>query len=117
VLVERKESEGFAAVENNGIIVALDTKLTPVLIQEGLVRDFIRHVQTMRKEADFQVEDRIRVTYEAPDEFRAAVTRHLEYFKNETLAQTVSETYSEGEYGKDLKIEGNKVRVSLTRIK
>jgi len=117
VLVERKENEGFAAVENNGIIVVLDTKLTPELVQEGLVRDFIRHVQTMRKEADFQVEDRIIVAYEAPVDFQAAVNKHLEYFQNETLATVVKASYSAGEYEKELKIESNKVRVSLTRIK
>ena len=117
IIVERKESEGYSAVEENGIIIILDKKLTPELLQEGLVRDFIRHVQTMRKEADFQVEDRIRVAFEAPNDFTAAVIKHIDYFKNETLAQTVENNFKPGEYEKDLKIEGNKVRVSLNRIK
>jgi len=117
IIIERQEIENFAAVESNGIIVILDTKLTPELLQEGLVRDFIRHVQTMRKEADFQVEDRIRVTFEAPADFTAAVYKHLDYFRNETLAREVAATFAMGEYEKELKIEGNKVRVSLNRIK
>jgi len=116
IIIERQEIENFAAVESNGIIVILDTKLTPELLQEGLVRDFIRHVQTMRKEADFQVEDRIRVTFEAPADFTAAVYKHLDYFRNETLAREVAATFAMGEYEKELKIEGNKVRVSLNRI-
>ncbi|MCK9559833.1 MAG: isoleucine--tRNA ligase [Candidatus Marinimicrobia bacterium] len=117
VIVERQESAGFAVVENNNIVVVLDTKLTPQLLQEGLVRDFIRHVQTMRKEADFQVEDRIRVTFEAPPDFTAAIYKYIEYFRNETLAREVADTFAKGEYEKELKIEGNKVRVSLSRIK
>jgi len=117
VIVERKENEGFAIAESNGITVILDTKMTPSLLQEGLVRDFIRHVQTMRKEADFQVEDRIQVNFEAPADFTAAVHNYIEYFCNETLAQKVVDNFAPGEYEKELKIENNKVRVSLTRIK
>ena len=117
LILERQEKAGLAVVTDNDITVALDTTITPELRREGLVRDFIRHVQTLRKEADFRVEDRIRITYTAPDDLREAVTTHLEYFKNETLAVAVEPEYAAGEYSGEVSIDGNKIRVSLSRIK
>jgi len=117
LILERQEKAGLAVVTDNDITVALDTTITPELRREGLVRDFIRHVQTLRKEADFRVEDRIRITYTAPDDLREAVTTHLEYFKNETLAVAVEPEYAAGEYSGEVSIDGNKIRVSLSRNK
>ncbi len=117
LILERQEKAGLAVVTDNDITVALDTTITPELRREGLVRDFIRHVQTLRKEADFRVEDRIRIAYTAPDDLREAVTTHLAYFKNETLAVTIEPEYAAGEYNGEVSIGGNKIRVSLSRIK
>ena len=55
--------EGYVSENDNGITVVLDTNLTPELLEEGFVREIISKIQTMRKEADFEVMDKITVTY------------------------------------------------------
>lgn len=116
LLVESKEKPGKSVVSDGGFVVALDTVLTEELIKEGTVRDFIRHVQTMRKEADFSVEDRIRVCFSSSEKFKESVSAFLNYFQNETLARIVEMEFQPGEFEKELDIEGEKVRVSLARI-
>jgi isoleucyl-tRNA synthetase len=69
--------------------VGLETALTPELVAEGLAREFVSHVQAMRKEADFEVTQRITVTVKADDETRAALEKYLDYVKNETLATEI----------------------------
>ena len=68
------------------IVVGLETALTPELISEGLAREFVSNVQSMRKEADFEVTQRIALTVEADDEMKAALTTHADYVEAETLA-------------------------------
>ena len=68
------------------VVVGIETALTPELVAEGLAREFVSHVQSMRKEADFEVTQRIELRVEADAEMRAALERHADYVKNETLA-------------------------------
>ena len=56
--------EGFAVVEDKGLVVAVDVALTPELVSEGLARDLVRRVQSMRKDAGLQLSDRIVLFYE-----------------------------------------------------
>lgn len=116
LLLETREKAGLSVVAEGGYVVALDTALTEELIKEGTVRDFIRHVQTMRKEAGFSVEDRIKVCFSAGASFSQAVKDFLTYFQNETLAQIVEMEFQPGEFAKELNIDGEKVHVSLARI-
>ncbi len=78
--------EGFVAVAEGAKVVALNTELTPDLILEGLAREFVRRVQDLRKQADLQVDDRIRIEYKASDQLGEAVEHHHEYILGETLA-------------------------------
>ncbi len=86
VLVTRKPKDGMVVASEGAIVVGLETALTPELISEGLAREFVSHVQSMRKEADFEVTQRIVVTAEADAELQAALTAHADYVKTETLA-------------------------------
>ena len=86
VLVTRKPKEGLVVASQGAIVVGLETALTPELISEGLAREFVSNVQSMRKEADFEVTQRIALTVEADDEMKAALTTHADYVKTETLA-------------------------------
>ena len=86
VLVTRKPKEGLVVASQGAIVVGLETALTPELISEGLAREFVSNVQSMRKEADFEVTQRIALTVEADDEMKAALTTHADYVKAETLA-------------------------------
>ncbi len=86
VVVNRKPKAGMIVASEGSVIVGLETALTPELIAEGLAREFVSHVQGMRKEADFEVSQRIVVTVECDDEMRAAVEAHRDYVMAEVLA-------------------------------
>lgn len=89
--VHQSAAEGYAVAEDYGYVAALSTTLTGELVQEGLAREFVRRVQTLRKEADFDISDRITITYQASDGLRAAIRTFNEYIRRETLADTLAE--------------------------
>jgi len=71
------------------VMVVLDTNLTPELIQEGYVREVISKIQTMRKDAGFEVTDRIEVCCECNDVLAEAIETHREMIENSTLAVNI----------------------------
>jgi isoleucyl-tRNA synthetase len=79
--------EGYAVVEEKGIVVAVDVTLTPELAREGLARDLVRRVQALRKEAGFQIDDRIVTYCDADEELSAIVEEWGDYIQAETLSQ------------------------------
>jgi isoleucyl-tRNA synthetase len=82
--------EGFAVTDGEGFVVALDTEITPELRLEGVVRDLIRQIQDMRKDAGLEITDRIRLTYPQRDgEVTRAFAEHGEWIAAETLAVSV----------------------------
>ena len=81
--------DGWAVTAENGIIVALDTRLTPELIEEGLAREFVSKVQDIRKKMELNIIDHIAIEAEADDEVANAVRKHLAYVSEETLASSV----------------------------
>ena len=85
VLVTRAPKAGLVVASEGATVVALETTLSPELVAEGLAREFVSHVQAMRKEADFEVTQRINVTVETDAELKAALDTHIEYVKGETL--------------------------------
>jgi isoleucyl-tRNA synthetase len=78
--------EGYAVAEERGVLVAVDVNITPELAREGLARDVVRRIQTMRKEADFQLDDRIVTYYDADDELVAVMAGWAGYIQAETLS-------------------------------
>ncbi|HSR35500.1 MAG TPA: class I tRNA ligase family protein [Anaerolineae bacterium] len=78
--------EGYAVAGDKNIVVAVDVTLTPELAREGLARDLVRRIQSMRKEADFNLDDRIVTYYEADDEVEAVVEEWGDYIQAETLS-------------------------------
>lgn len=85
VIVERKPKEGLVVASQNNLVVALETDLTQELMREGLAREFVNKVQSMRKTADLDVTQRIRVTYCGDDSVCDAVEEYKEYIEAETL--------------------------------
>ena len=85
-------SEGWAGIADHGTHVALDTRITPALAQEGMARDVIRQVQDLRKNADLQMEDRI-VLYLGTDseKLKPAIEAHRDYIAAETLTKEWSD--------------------------
>lgn len=89
VLTSPMQKSGFVAQEDKGVTVVLDTNLTPELIAEGYVREVVSKVQTMRKESDFDVTDRVDVRYECSDVLASAIESGVDMLKRGTLAEVV----------------------------
>ncbi len=90
VLVSTQQSAGWVTAEDRGLQIALSTELTPELIREGMARDFVRQVQQLRKDADLEIEDRIRVSHQADDaDVKQALVDHREYIASETQADAI----------------------------
>ena len=86
IIVEKKAINGWEIAENNNLLAALCTLLSPELIREGAVRDLVRHVQNLRKKIGLDVADRIILEYTAGDTLSTAVESHGNYLAEETLA-------------------------------
>jgi len=115
VEVKEVEKKGWCVVRESDFGVAIDTHITDGLEKEGMVREFIHKVQNMRKEADFNLVDRIRIEYDTNEKLRETILENLEYIKKETLAIEVSEGKGPGEITKTLNINGIEAGVSLKR--
>ncbi|MFQ6676502.1 MAG: DUF5915 domain-containing protein, partial [Fidelibacterota bacterium] len=116
IIVKALPVDGKSAVRDDDLTVAITTDLTEELIQEGMVRDMIRQVQTMRKEAGFNVEDRIKVTCKTTDTLVAALQAFREYFCAEVLAVEFKTGETSGEYQKDFSVQDETVSVGISRI-
>ena len=112
VQVIRKPKAGLVVASMGSIVVGLETALTPELVAEGNAREFVSHVQSMRKEADFEVTQRIALTVETDAEMKASIEAHLDYVKNETLAVALEvKAGGEGEGSVDLNGHATKITI------
>ena len=85
IIIERIPREGMVVASEGDLVVVLETELSHELVEEGLAREFVNRVQNMRKTADFEVTQRIRVTTTAEGVLREAVERFADYVRSETL--------------------------------
>ncbi|MFO7295887.1 MAG: DUF5915 domain-containing protein, partial [Clostridia bacterium] len=114
VLIETGHMEGFVVESDYNMTVALDTNLTPELIEEGFVREIVSKVQNMRKEAGFEVTDRIALYYRDNDRIAGIIERNKEAIAEEVLAQEILQGDADG-YTKEWNI--NDERVTFTVVK
>ena len=116
VLVQTESRGGLAVASDKGITVAVDTTLTPALVQEGYARDLVRAVNTMRKEAGLELDDRIALIYEAEGEAAEALAAYSDYIQQETLATSLEAgKSSDSAYQQSLELEGHLVTLGLTK--
>ncbi len=108
LLIDNAKKEGFASVVDGEMTVVLDTNLTEELIEEGFVREVISKIQTMRKEADFEVTDHIRFGYAGNDKVAKVIEDNLTVIEEETLIESTTAELFEG-YTKNWKINGEVV--------
>ena len=113
VLVTRTPKAGLVVASEGEVVVGLETALSPELVAEGIAREFVSHVQAMRKEADFEVTQRIAVTVETDAEAKAALEVHLDYVKNETLAREFSFAEVAAE---PMDLNGHEAKVSVKPV-
>ena len=114
LLIETAQTEGYVSESNQEIAVVLDTNLTPELVEEGFVRELISKIQTMRKEAGFEVMDKITVSAMGNDKIDAILKKYEGQIKDEVLAVTV--VYGEvSGYSKEWNINGEQVTLGVER--
>ena len=89
VLISLKQKEGYTSSSNNRTCIVLDTELDEDLILEGLAREFVRKVQSLRKEYDFVITDHINIYYEGDSQIDKMLTKFSDYIKQETLAEKI----------------------------
>ncbi|HCD51944.1 MAG TPA: isoleucine--tRNA ligase, partial [Balneolaceae bacterium] len=108
--------EGWQVETERGLSVAVDTELSPELVQEGIAREFVNRVQNMRKEADFDVVDRISLGMTGSEELKEAVVSMGEYIKQETLAEDIQLTELEvSDFVKTWEIGDSDCTISIRR--
>lgn len=112
VLVTIDAKEGFTVrMENNNFII-LDTHLSDELLSEGYARELVSRVQQSRKQFDFEVTDRIAIAIKTSEEFELAVKAYENYIKDETLADSIEYTTTEGE---TFNLNGHDVVLSVVK--
>ncbi len=117
VLVETQPRAGFGVAGEGGIVVALDTALTPELEQEGLAREVIRRVQDLRKQADYDLTDRIAVQYRAGGKLAEAIAAFRAAIAAEVLADTVEAADAPaGDKSLEDTVEGDALVVAVRRM-
>ena len=115
LLIDTAQMEGYVSESDNDITVVLDTNLTPELIEEGFVREIISKVQTMRKEAGFEVMDKIRISLTGNQVIEGIFRAHEADIKAEVLAEDVNYNEVSG-YTKDWKINSESVTLGVEKI-
>ena len=113
VLVTRAPREGLVVASEGSVVVGLETTLTPDLVAEGDAREFVSRVQAMRKEADFEVTQRIAVTVSCDAEMKAAIEAHIDYVKAEILAVELS--FDDGAAGRDIDLNGHMTGIAVVK--
>ncbi len=105
LLIDMAQTEGYVSESDNAVTVALDTRLTPELLEEGFVRELVSKIQTMRKEAGFEVMDHICVYQQNNDKIADILTRYADTIRSEVLADDIR-TGEMGGYTKEWNING-----------
>ena len=115
LLIDAAQTEGYVSDTDREVTVVLDTNLTPELIEEGFVRELISKIQTMRKEADFEVMDHIRVSMDGNEKLEAIARANEEVLKSEVLAEEIIYNGSVG-YTKEWHINGEQVTMGVEKL-
>ena len=115
LLIDVQQKEGYYSVSDNGITVALCTILTEDLVREGFVREVISKVQTMRKDSDFVVTDKIKIFVDPSDRVREILELHADKILPAVLGAEYTVTAELPEEARDWDINGESIRIYLER--
>ncbi|HET9919574.1 MAG TPA: isoleucine--tRNA ligase [Ktedonobacteraceae bacterium] len=118
VLVEATSPQGYTVAEGDGLLIALNTTITPELQLEGSARDLVRFIQDARKLAGFDLVDRIEVTLSPRNglDLQPLLSTHERYIRSETLANTLAlGSVTGNEYTSEVELDGEKVTIGVRR--
>ena len=116
LLLETSSKPGFVSFSDNGTTVALDTELTPALIEEGYVKELTSKLQTMRKDAGFEVTDHIRVWLWANDHLAELAQAHWEEIRRVALGEALTlEAAPEDAFAQEWDVNGEMVHLAVAK--
>jgi isoleucyl-tRNA synthetase len=115
LLIDAAQQEGYVSGSDHGVTVVLDTNLSSELLEEGYVLELISKLQTMRKEADFEVMDHIHVTLEGNDKLKEILQKNEATVKTKVLAEDISYETAKG-FTKEWNINGESVILGVERL-
>jgi len=113
--ITTENKAGLAATSDADLTIALETDISKDLLHEGLAREFVNRVQKMRKEAGFEVMDRIHIYADATSEMQSAIKQMQNYIKKETLSLAIYMDEVKGDYTKAWTIDGQTVDIGVAR--
>ena len=114
VLISSANAEGYCVASDHGVTVVLDVRLNDELIAEGLEREIVSKIQTMRKESDFVVTDHINIRYMADETLKAVMEKFACDIRKDTLADTLEEG-NEGQFVKQWDVNGHSLTLALSK--
>jgi isoleucyl-tRNA synthetase len=117
VVIISEQITGWVVESENGLTVAVDTQLTKELISEGLAREFVNRIQNMRKDAGFQVTDKIKIAFSGNSDFVIAINSFTNYISVETLAEKIeNKTELNGGFLQDWNIGGKDIKIKIEKV-
>ncbi|OGO51339.1 MAG: isoleucine--tRNA ligase [Chloroflexi bacterium RBG_16_68_14] len=118
VLVTTVEKEGFASAQEAGYVVVVDTEVPPELRDEGLARELVHRIQNLRREAGFDISDRITAYWQGDDDVRRVLDAHADYVKGETLSLSLVEADPPSEaHRSEQNVDGHQVVLGVRRTR
>ncbi|HJM88517.1 MAG TPA: isoleucine--tRNA ligase [Dehalococcoidia bacterium] len=116
LLVDVEANEGWSASEDGGYATLIDTTITAELAAEGFAREIVRRLQDLRRDAEFEISDRIHVSYQGDAEVQAVFAAHGDYISEETLALSVEDAAAaDSTTSVDVEIDGHAVTLAVTK--
>ena len=116
LFIETVAEAGFVAASDRGITVSLSLELTADLVQEGIVRDVVRMVQNLRKDAGFAGEDRIEISWDLDGKIDDALRKFVTYFCKETLTVKIKDNLDKADHSGTLKINEKEFNIQLKKV-
>jgi isoleucyl-tRNA synthetase len=116
ISIRNENIAGILVASDGDLSVALDTNLTAELVLEGLAREFVNRVQNTRKEAGFDVVDRIKIYCNASGQLADAIAKQNEYIRNETLAIEINCANANGDFKKEWQLDDHKVTIGISKV-
>jgi isoleucyl-tRNA synthetase len=114
--IRSQDKEGYVTETDNGIFATLSTTLTKELIEEGFAREIINKIQFMRKEADFNVVDRIKLYVKSNEIINEVLKNHRDYIMSETLTREMLNQEESDMYVKEWSINGEMAGIGIKQI-
>jgi isoleucyl-tRNA synthetase len=117
VEIMREDIQGMLVETDGGLMVALDTTLDDALVAEGAARELVNRIQNMRKDAGFEITDRIAIVYQAGAALLDRLASQERYIVTETLAESWTAGSPAGDHMETLELNGESITIAITRVK